>query len=148
MKIKYAATLAFSKDLREVALIEKKRPEFLAGKWNIIGGNVEEGEIPVNAAMRELAEEAGLYIENYQRMVPIARIEWSGQSACQVYATLVPNIDFAQTKTDERVMVWDVATLSAYRGLLAEDLCVLIEMARMALRIESGTVFFVQHRER
>jgi 8-oxo-dGTP pyrophosphatase MutT (NUDIX family) len=134
MNIKYAATLAFSEDLRKVALIQKKRPQFLAGKWTVIGGNVESGEMPVNAAMRELGEEAGLYVADYHQMAPFACIEWRGQSACQMYATVVPNVDFAQTKTDERVMVWDVATLPAYQSGLSEDLCALVELAKMALR--------------
>jgi len=143
MNIKYAATLAFSPDLRKVVLIQKKRPEWLAGKWTIIGGNIEDGEIPVTAAMRELAEESGLYVENYQRMVPFARIEWSGQSACQVYATIMSNIDFARTKTDEKVMVWTVSTLPAYQSDLSDDLCALVEMAKMAMR-SPRKVFFVQ----
>jgi len=143
MQIKYASTLAFSEDLRKVALVKKNRPSWLAGKWNAIGGNIEHGEIPVAAAMRELAEEAGLYVDNYQRMLPFARIEWAGQAACQMYATIVPNIDFARTKTDETVMVWTVSTLPAYYCDLSDDLCALVEMARMALRSPSK-VFFVQ----
>jgi 8-oxo-dGTP pyrophosphatase MutT (NUDIX family) len=142
MNIKYAATLAFSQDLRKVALIKKNRPEWLAGKWNAIGGNVDPGEHPASAASRELREEAGVYVEP-QDLLPFARIDWHGASSCMMYVAIIPGVEFAQTKTDEQVMVWDTSTLPAYRGQLSDDLCALVEMAGMALR-SPGNVFFVQ----
>jgi len=142
MKIKYAATLAFSEDLRKVALIQKNRPAFLAGRWTVIGGTVEAGEVPVNTAMRELVEEAGLYVPDYRQMVPFARVEWRGGTACQMYATILPEVNFAQTKTEERVMVWNVSTLPVYGAQLSDDLCALVEMAKMALRSPHPRPFF------
>lgn len=144
MKIQYVATLAFSRDLRKVALIRKNRPQWLAGKWNAIGGKIEDGEVPIIAAMRELAEEAGLGMEMPSRMIPFARIDWKDASSCMMYAAVVSNIDFARTKTDETVMVWTVSTLPAYQSDLSDDLCALVEMAKMALRNPRRNVFFVQ----
>lgn len=45
---------------RIVLLIEKAKPEWQKGQWNFPGGAVEEGETPVQAATRELGEEAGV----------------------------------------------------------------------------------------
>jgi 8-oxo-dGTP pyrophosphatase MutT (NUDIX family) len=143
VKLLYAATLAFSSDLRKVALIQKNKPTWLAGKWTVIGGTMEPGEVPVQTAIRELGEEAGLYV-GISDMAPFARVEWSSGGACQMYATIVPNVDFAQTKTDERVMVWNTSNLSAYQSDLSDDLCALVEMAKMALRNPRGKVFFIQ----
>lgn len=144
MKIAYAATLAFNPDLSKVALIQKNRPEWLAGKWNAIGGGIEAGEIPVNAAIRELAEEAGLHVPDYRQMVPFARIDWEGASSCMMYATLLGDLAFAQTKTDERVMLWTTATLPAYQSVMAPDLCALVEMAKLAVRSPRDSIFYVQ----
>jgi 8-oxo-dGTP pyrophosphatase MutT (NUDIX family) len=136
----FVSTLAFSPDLRKTALVQKNRPAFLAGKWTAIGGHVEQGEARVEAARRELQEEAGL---DAGEMVEFAvfRRQPIGSGRCTFFATIVPNVEFAQTKTAERVMVWTVSTLPAYASDLSDDLCVLVEMAKMALRNPGGAFF-------
>lgn len=42
-----------------VLLVLKDRPEWQKGKYNLLGGKIEEGETPEEAAVRELKEEAG-----------------------------------------------------------------------------------------
>ncbi len=49
----------FSEDRRRVVLINKKRPEWQAGLQNGIGGKVLEGEIYLQAMIREFKEETG-----------------------------------------------------------------------------------------
>lgn len=44
----------------EVLLIRKKRPQWMRGKLNGIGGHVEEDESSVTAMAREMKEETGL----------------------------------------------------------------------------------------
>ena len=43
-------------------LLGLKRTGFGAGKWVGLGGHIEEGEKPVAAAVREVAEESGLLV--------------------------------------------------------------------------------------
>jgi 8-oxo-dGTP pyrophosphatase MutT (NUDIX family) len=57
---RYSAGLAFSKDGTCFALIRKNRPLWQAGFLNAIGGEIEPGELPLDAMMREFREEASL----------------------------------------------------------------------------------------
>lgn len=45
--------------ITEVALIQKVKPEFQRGKWNGIGGQIEENEAGHRAMRREFLEETG-----------------------------------------------------------------------------------------
>jgi len=44
-------------------LLPMKKVGFGAGKWNGYGGNIEEGEEPIDCIIRETEEESGLVIE-------------------------------------------------------------------------------------
>jgi 8-oxo-dGTP pyrophosphatase MutT (NUDIX family) len=46
----------------QVLLINKDRPAWQKGRLNLPGGRIEEGETPVQAAIRELMEETGLKV--------------------------------------------------------------------------------------
>jgi ADP-ribose pyrophosphatase YjhB (NUDIX family) len=56
----YVMGLAFTADLKNVALLRKKEPVWRAGKMDGLGGRVEEGETPEIAMVREFAEEGGV----------------------------------------------------------------------------------------
>jgi len=58
----YTLSIIFSDMFRvpHVALILKDHPAWQAGKYNALGGKVEPGETPKEAALRELKEEADL----------------------------------------------------------------------------------------
>lgn len=56
----YSVGFAFSPDLREIMLIEKKRPPWQAGLLNGVGGKIEDEETPLKAMVREFEEEAGI----------------------------------------------------------------------------------------
>lgn len=58
----YVVGYAFSPDGTQVALIEKLRPEWQAGKYNGIGGKIKSGELAMHAMAREFGEETGVYI--------------------------------------------------------------------------------------
>ena len=54
--------------VNEIVLGLKKAHLFGGGKWNGLGGKVELGEDPANAAFRELEEESGLIPEKIIRV--------------------------------------------------------------------------------
>jgi 8-oxo-dGTP pyrophosphatase MutT (NUDIX family) len=47
-------------DNGDVLLVLKDRPPWQAGRLNLVGGKIEDGEHPREAALRELKEEAGI----------------------------------------------------------------------------------------
>ncbi|MDZ4194611.1 MAG: NUDIX domain-containing protein [Pseudomonas sp.] len=55
--IKRRATVIYRRD--EKILFVRKRKS----KWNLPGGRVEQGESPIQAALREMKEETGLAVE-------------------------------------------------------------------------------------
>lgn len=67
---KYVLIVAIWKD--EIILIEKQKPEWQKGKYNLIGGKVESGENLEEAARREFFEETG--VDNYN----LNRVRYSG----------------------------------------------------------------------
>lgn len=48
----------------KVLLIEKKRPKWQEGKLNLVGGKIERGETPIDAAIREFDEETNCTIDD------------------------------------------------------------------------------------
>jgi len=60
-------TLVFLFKNHEVLLIKNiKRGRFGFGKWNGLGGHIEKGENPIEAAKREVLEESGISIRNLE----------------------------------------------------------------------------------
>ena len=57
---KYCLGFMFNEKETDVLLIEKSKPDWQKGKFNGIGGKVEEGESPVQAMRREFKEECGI----------------------------------------------------------------------------------------
>jgi mutator protein MutT len=63
-------TILFLQREGELLLAMKKRG-FGEGKWNGVGGKVEPGETPEQAAIRECQEEAGVTPRNLKKMCEI-----------------------------------------------------------------------------
>jgi 8-oxo-dGTP diphosphatase len=57
---RYVVGFAFGPHMNSVLLIEKTHPEWQKGKWNGIGGHIEDGETPIVAMVREAHEETGI----------------------------------------------------------------------------------------
>lgn len=68
-------TLCFLRRDNEILLALKKRG-FGEGKWNGVGGKVHEGELLMDAALRELTEEIGV-IASPEHLEEVADIEFS-----------------------------------------------------------------------
>jgi 8-oxo-dGTP diphosphatase len=75
----YVAGFLFSEDKGSVALIEKKKgPPAVIGKWNAIGGKIEDGETSLAAMKREFIEETGASFElAWLRFLRLEGENWS-----------------------------------------------------------------------
>jgi 8-oxo-dGTP diphosphatase len=110
---RYTMVFAFDPQGR-VALIRKNRPDYLAGKWNGIGGKVEPGEGYEVAAVRELREESGLdLLPSELTRCGVFTVE--GAYEIHVFRTVLAadHLLSAYTVTDEEVRVFCAQDLHA-----------------------------------
>lgn len=56
----YVLGFIFTNNKKKVLLVEKQNPEWQKGRFNGIGGKIEEGETPEEAMDREAMEEIGV----------------------------------------------------------------------------------------
>jgi 8-oxo-dGTP diphosphatase len=65
----YVLALLFTADAREVVLVRKTRPAWQAGRVNALGGKLHKGEGPLDAARREVREEAGVDVQRWEEFL-------------------------------------------------------------------------------
>jgi 8-oxo-dGTP diphosphatase len=65
----YVLALLFTPDHRRVVLVKKMRPAWQAGRVNALGGKVVAGERPADAARREVLEEAGVDVAEWEEVL-------------------------------------------------------------------------------
>jgi len=61
----YVVGFIFSRDKSNILLIRKERPSWQVGKFNGVGGKIEQGEMPDTAIKRECTEETGMVITSW-----------------------------------------------------------------------------------
>jgi 8-oxo-dGTP diphosphatase len=57
----YVLGLIFNQRQDKILLIKKKRPDWMKGRWNGIGGKIDNNENPTVAMQRETTEETDLF---------------------------------------------------------------------------------------
>lgn len=65
---KYTIGALFTPDFEQVLLILKNKPKWQAGKYNLPGGSIEDGETSHDCVVREFEEEAGLMVSSWQHV--------------------------------------------------------------------------------
>lgn len=112
---RYVCSFAFSLDRSQVLLIRKNRPAWQAGKLNGVGGKIEAGETPREAARREFAEETSLEAEEaaFEHVLTLrgpddfgAGVPWEA-----FFFRLFTSIERAVALTDEKLEIHDVTPL-------------------------------------
>lgn len=100
---RYVAGLAFSDDGTRVALVRKNRPAWQAGFLNAIGGKIEPGELPLDAMVREFAEEAGLLTGpgDWAHVVTLAGQDFE----VYFYKAFLHELDYVAAGTDEAIEI-------------------------------------------
>jgi len=103
------AGFMFDRFGKEVALIQKARPDWQKGHLNGIGGHVEKGETFHQAMIREFEEETGVHEENWTATVSFLRAE---KFALMFYSCFSDKVYDVKTTTDEKVHIVRVDTLA------------------------------------
>ena len=65
----YVLALLFTADRRRVVLMRKTRPAWQAGRVNALGGKLLPGESAIDAARREVREEAGVDVVGWEEFL-------------------------------------------------------------------------------
>jgi 8-oxo-dGTP pyrophosphatase MutT (NUDIX family) len=119
------ATLVFLMRGNEVLLAMKKRG-FGAGRWNGVGGKVEEGELVREAAMRETEEEIGVQITEVDEVArlqfyfPHVAIEKHWNQEVEVY--VATEWEGVPKETDEMRPVWFAINAVPYAEMWSDDI--------------------------
>lgn len=112
---RYVLGFLFSPDDRFVVLLKKNRPAFQKGKWNGVGGHIEESDgSPDQAMSREFREETGVNI-SAEEWETFAVVTGDGFHLTCLRAAS-PLYKEVRTKTDEQVDLF-------YLKHLADDAC-------------------------
>lgn len=112
MMIKYVCGFLFDKEVQNVILIEKQKPDWQKGKLNGVGGKVEGKEPRIEAMRREFQEETGLFHEKWIRFCEISGTDW--------LVTFYYGIDdknqflYAETKEAEEVCLIEIDSLDQF----------------------------------
>jgi 8-oxo-dGTP diphosphatase len=102
----YVLGFVFNEEGDRVLLIHKQRPDYQQGKWNGLGGKIEDGEIPKMAMMREFFEECGIFLSKWEDRGRFGNDEW-----CVHVLTGIADIEQAQQTTDEPVQSFPITDL-------------------------------------
>jgi 8-oxo-dGTP diphosphatase len=65
----YVLALLFTADRGRLVLVRKTRPAWQAGRVNALGGKLAAGESPLDAARREVEEEAGVRVDEWEEFL-------------------------------------------------------------------------------
>lgn len=106
---RYVLALLFTPDRRQIVLLERTRPPWQAGRTNALGGKLLPGETPAAGARREVGEEAGVDVPDWEEFLvwkdPVYRMH--AVRAFDAAAAL------ARTAEDQRVRLAAVDALPA-----------------------------------
>ncbi len=103
----YVLALLFTPDRRRVALMRKTRPAWQAGRVNALGGKLLPGERAADAARREVREEAGVDVPDWEEF-----LVWD-DAVYRMHAvrSFHPAADDVRTAEDQEVLLADARAL-------------------------------------
>jgi 8-oxo-dGTP diphosphatase len=103
----YVLAFLFTADAREIVLVRKSRPAWQAGRVNALGGKLHDGEDPRDAARREVREEAGVDVAQWEEF-----LVWDDPEYClRALRAFDDAAQRARTAEDQEVFLAPVAAL-------------------------------------
>lgn len=103
----YVVGLMFDDDKNRLVLIHKRHgPPCVIGKWNGVGGKVEEEELSQQTMIREFQEETGVHHEEWQYLCSLAACD---HVVYFYFAFNTAAVEAVCTMTDEVVQIHDIS---------------------------------------
>jgi len=102
------ATLCYIKDSGKTLMLHrvKKANDMHQGKWNGLGGKVENGETPEACAIREIKEESGLNVHSPELKGFITFPNFDGQNDWYVSVFVFRNCEGSLIDSPEGELCW------------------------------------------
>ncbi|MCE1188056.1 MAG: 8-oxo-dGTP diphosphatase [Ignavibacteria bacterium] len=104
------ATLCYVQDIEQKKTLMlhrvKKNNDFHEGKWNGLGGKLENGESPEDCAIREIFEESGLQVNNPKMSGFITFPNFDGIDDWYVFLFTVDNYSGTLIDSPEGDLKW------------------------------------------
>lgn len=124
--VEYVCGFAFRGE--EVLLIQKLKPEWQRGKWNGLGGKIEDRETPHNAMVREFMEECGLDTNpSYWHL--FHREDFKSGATVYFFFTDLDTLDLAESKEAKVVHRWHRGDIRIGLLPMIYNIPYLVEMA-------------------
>lgn len=128
--IKYVLGFAFTESKQMVVLIEKQKPEWQKGKFNGVGGKVEESDPdPMYAMTREFQEETGVLIHTWDHFADMVFENdiMGGGAIVHCFRTFTNQVIECKTIEQEKIVIIHSDELNKYPVI--KNLLILIPMA-------------------
>jgi len=119
-------------DRQDRVLLLRRGPTapWMPGRWNLPGGNIDPGETPREAAVREAKEEVGVHIQDLSPLSVVEDDGWAAAFFVSRYWSGSPGLMWTNGILENDKMVW----ASAYDALALD----LVPPVRRALEIYFG----------
>jgi 8-oxo-dGTP diphosphatase len=116
------ATLCYIKHEGKTLMLHrvKKENDMHMGKWNGLGGKLEEGETPEECVIREVKEESGLIIKNPRLRGVLTFPKFSKNEDWYAFVFTVSEFEGELIDSREGILKWvedsDVLSLNLWEG--------------------------------